>query len=118
MKILVAEDEALMLKTITIKLKKEGYEVIACADGKEALEGIEAYAPEMVLTDMNLPFASGLEIVTAAKKKTNNKAIVIVLSGMEMGVAVEEAFKVGANDYLTKPFSLVELVNRVKKFIP
>ena len=115
MKILVAEDEALMLKTIELKLKKEGHEVIACGDGKQAIQKITEEQPDLVITDMMLPYASGLEIVQEVKK-SEKKIIVIVLSAMGQERTVEEAFALGADDYVTKPFSLSELSMRIKRF--
>jgi DNA-binding response OmpR family regulator len=115
MKILVAEDEALMLKTIELKLKKDGHEVIACSDGKQAIQKITEEQPDLVITDMMLPFASGLEIVQEVKK-CEKKIAVIVLSAMGQEKTVEEAFTLGADDYVTKPFSLSELSLRIKRF--
>ncbi len=114
MKILVAEDQSLILQTIVLKLKKEGYEVIACEDGKQALKNYELHQPDVVITDVMLPFVSGLEIVEQIKK-SGSKTITIVLSALGQEKAVEEAFDLGADDYIVKPFSLNELVLRIKK---
>ena len=104
MKILIAEDEPLMRKTISLKLEKEGYSIIDCIDGKEALEKIETENPDMVITDIMLPYASGLEIIKAAKEK--NKAMaVIVLSALGQEKTIEEAFELGSDDYIKKPFN-------------
>lgn len=115
MRILVAEDEPMLLKTIELKLKKEGYEVIAASDGKEALNCINEKSPDMVITDIMMPYASGLEIVSLLKKEDGKKIPVIMLTAMEQEKVVMEAFELGADDYITKPFSLNELVIRVKK---
>lgn len=115
MRILVAEDEALMLRTIELKLKKDGHDVIGCSDGKQALQQIAEQQPDLVITDIMLPFASGLEIVQEVKKY-EKKISVIVLSAMGQEKTVEEAFSLGADDYVTKPFSLSELSIRVKRF--
>ena len=115
MKILVADDEPMLLKTIELKLKKEGYEVIAASDGKEALNAITEKDPDMVITDIMMPYASGLEIVSLLRKEGSKKIPVIMLTAMEQEKVVMEAFELGADDYITKPFSLNELVIRVKK---
>ncbi len=117
MKILVAEDEPMLLKTIELKLKKEGYEVIATSDGREAIAKIKELEPDMVLTDIMMPYASGLEIVSIVKQVGNKRIPVIILSAMEQEKVVMEAFELGADDYITKPFSLNELVIRVKKLM-
>ncbi|MEN9686244.1 MAG: hypothetical protein RLZZ28_2030 [Bacteroidota bacterium] len=117
MKILVAEDEPMLLKTIELKLKKEGYEVMACADGREAVTQMESREPDMVITDIMMPFVSGLEIVSIVRQKILRKIPIIILSAMEQEKIVMEAFELGADDYITKPFSLNELAIRVKKLM-
>lgn len=116
MKILIAEDEALILQTLELKLKKEGYEVIGCVDGLDALQKIDSEQPDMIITDIMMPYMSGLEVVRKVKNDLASKNIpVIVLSTMGQESIVEEAFDLGADDYLKKPFSLSELSIRIKK---
>ncbi|WP_153798922.1 response regulator transcription factor [Foetidibacter luteolus] len=115
MRILIAEDEPLMLKTLELKLKKEGYDVLGCPDGRDALNKISHFMPDMVITDIMLPYASGLEIVNAVKAIGEKNIPVIVLSAMGQENTVEEAFTLGADDYVTKPFSLTELAMRIKR---
>jgi DNA-binding response OmpR family regulator len=118
MTILVAEDESLMLKTIELKLKKEGYDVVGCDNGGEAIEKLNALVPDMVITDIMLPFASGFEIIKVLKASPVQKNIpILVLSGTDEQDSIEEAFSLGADDYITKPFSLAELSVRVKRLI-
>lgn len=116
MKILIAEDEPLMLRALELKLKKEGYEVIACNNGKEALAKIDIEQPDLIITDIMMPFSSGLEIVGTVKNGLNRHIPIIVLSAMGQEKTVEEAFEMGADDYVTKPFSLTELALRIKRF--
>lgn len=115
MKILLADDEPILLKTIGLKLQKEGYEVVSTSDGREAVEKIDVYDPDIVVTDLMMPYISGLEIVSIVRKKTHKKIGVIMLTAMEQEKVVMEAFELGVDDYVTKPFSLNELVIRVKK---
>jgi len=115
MKILVVEDNQLILKMIETKLKKEGYEVINCENGKEAIERISDSLPDLVITDIMLPYNSGLEIVNFVKAKLQKNIPVIVLSGLGQEKTIEEAFKLGADDYMTKPFNLSELLMRIKR---
>lgn len=116
MKILVAEDEPMLLKTIELKLKKEGYDVIATVDGREAIAKIESEQPDLVISDIMMPYASGLEL-TAMLKKGDKQIPIIILSAMEQEKVVMEAFELGADDYITKPFSLNELSIRVKRLM-
>lgn len=117
MKILVAEDDSLIQKTVELKLRKEGFEVVCCNDGREALEQIEIHMPDLVLTDMMMPYASGLEVVSKVKSITTKKIPVIVFSTMGQENIIEEAFELGADDYITKPFSLTELTIRIKRLL-
>ena len=82
MKILIAEDNQLILKVIETKLKKEGYDVISCENGKEAIEKITDVLPDLVITDIMLPHSSGLEIVNFVKVTLKQNIPVMVLSGM------------------------------------
>lgn len=115
MKILIADDEPIMLKIIELRLKKDGHQVIVTADGKQALEQIALQDPDMVITDIMMPFSSGLEIVGKVKQGQNRKIPVIILSAMGQENVVLEAFNLGADDYITKPFSPNELSMRVKR---
>lgn len=117
MTILVAEDEMMMLKTIEFRLKKDGYTVISSMDGREALEKLNESSPDLVITDIMMPFFSGLEVVSAVREKPGKKIPVIVLSSLGQENMVLEAFKLGADDFIKKPFSPNELSVRVKKYI-
>lgn len=117
MKILVAEDEPMLLKTIELKLKKEGYEVVSTSDGRQAIEQIEKEVPDLIITDIMMPYASGLEIISFVRKSITRKTPIIILSAMEQEKVVMEAFELGADDYITKPFSLNELAIRVKRLM-
>ena len=113
--ILLVEDDKLIQKTVEVKLKKEGFNLVSCSDGKEGLEQLEAVMPDLVLTDLMLPYASGLEIVRAVKAIESKTIPVIVYSTMGQEHIIEEAFNLGADDYITKPFNLIELVIRIKR---
>jgi DNA-binding response OmpR family regulator len=116
MKILVAEDEMIMLKTIELRLKKDGHDVTTCSDGREAIRKLEEISPDLIITDIMMPFASGLEIIEAVKRKGGKNIRIIVLSAMGQENVVLEAFQLGADDYITKPFSPNELSMRVKRY--
>jgi len=115
--ILVIEDDPLTLTITENKLKKEGYKVYISTDGKDGLEKIESLKPDLVITDIMMPYKSGVEI-TYYIKKNFPKIPVIVLSALgEEEQTVIETFKVGANDFIAKPFNLTELALRVKRLI-
>lgn len=117
MVILIAEDDPLILMILETHFIKEGYEVVTTKNGREALKKIEEFTPDVIITDVMMPFYSGLEIIARIKNEFNKKIIVIVLSAMGQESAVKEAFELGADDYVTKPFSLVELSLRVNRLV-
>jgi DNA-binding response OmpR family regulator len=114
-KILIIEDDALIQRAVELKFKKEGFEVICSSDGKEGLSRLINDLPDIVLTDVMLPYSSGLEIVSAARAITSKRIAIVVISSMGQEQIVQEAFELGADDFITKPFSLTELTVRVKK---
>lgn len=114
-KVLLVEDDALIRRAVASKLKKEGLEVIDCTDGKDGLEKLRSEMPDIVLTDVMLPYVSGLELVSEVKTIAEKDIRVIVFSTLGQEKAVREAFDLGADDYITKPFSLTELIIRIKK---
>ena len=114
MKILIAEDDELMLKTLEFRLKKDQHQIIVARDGREALQKIEEHLPDLVISDIMMPYNSGLEIVSAVKERLNIP--IIILSAMGQEDVVLEAFKLGADDFLTKPFSPNELSVRIRRF--
>lgn len=117
MKILVVEDEELMLKALEFRLKKDGYTITRAIDGRDAIKKINEEEFDMVITDIMLPFNNGLEIVNHVKVKLKRTTPVIVLSAVGLENVVLEAFELGADDYITKPFSPTELSIRVKKLL-
>lgn len=117
MKILVAEDEPMMLMVIVARLKKDGYEVTSTTDGRQALKAIEASPPDLIITDILMPYTSGLELIGIVKSTPLNNIPILVLSGLGEEETVMEAFQLGADDFLTKPFNATELSVRVKRLL-
>lgn len=117
-KILVIEDEELVRKVIEFRLKKEGYDVYQAKDGGEALELIEQHQFDVILVDIMIPYVGGLEITQKVKsnpKTASTQIIVVSANGLEN--VILEAFALGADDFIAKPFNLPELMMRVKKHI-
>ncbi|WP_247231565.1 response regulator transcription factor [Telluribacter sp. SYSU D00476] len=117
MEILVVEDNELLLKAIEFRLKKEGYTIITARDGKEAMDRISRSMPDMIITDIMIPFFSGLEIVSVVRSKFLSRIPIIVLSRVGSEKTILEAFELGADDFITKPFSPNELCMRIKKLL-
>lgn len=116
-KIILAEDNSTLSLLLKFRLEKEGFEVIVAADGKEAVEFIEIHQPDLVLTDIMMPFYSGLEVISHLRNKLNKQTPVIVFSSAGQEEMVLKAFSLGASDFMTKPFSPNELVIRVKRLL-
>jgi DNA-binding response OmpR family regulator len=115
LKILIAEDDMLMIKILEFILKKEGYQVTSCKDGLSAIEKIPLLIPDLIITDIMLPFRSGLEIIGYSKETFKNIPVIVVSSlGEEEGTVIE-AFNLGADDFVSKPFNPNELLLRVKR---
>ncbi|MVZ64642.1 response regulator [Sphingobacterium sp. DK4209] len=116
MVVLLAEDDELILKTVEHKLKKEGFEVILTRNGQEAIELIKTKEIHLIISDIMMPFASGIEIL-AVVKQLERPIPIIMLSSMGQEEIVVEAFELGASDYMIKPFSPNELVLRINKLV-
>jgi DNA-binding response OmpR family regulator len=116
-RILIIEDESLILKALEFRLRKDGYDVLKAADGRDGIRAIEQEQFDLMITDMMLPFNNGLEVVNRAKTVKGKNFPVIVLSNVGLENVVLDAFKLGADDYITKPFSPVELSVRVKRLL-
>ncbi|MBL8012523.1 MAG: response regulator, partial [Candidatus Omnitrophica bacterium] len=117
-KIVVIEDDRDIHELITYNLKNEGYQVISAYDGEQGLFVAQKERPDLVVLDLMLPKMEGLEICRVLKNSTDTKAISIVMltaKGDESDVIV--GLQMGADDYLTKPFSVKVLLARIKAVI-
>ena len=116
--ILIVEDDEIMLKAIRNILNKDGYTVISAKDGKEAFEKLENAEYDIVVTDLMMPYANGLEIVSRIRTDDSKKDVgVIVVSSVGNEETITEAFRLGADDYLKKPIMAGELLIRIRKLL-
>lgn len=120
MKILIAEDDEFLLKALDFKLSKDGYDVIKAKDGREVKQVLDAgNIPDIIVTDIMMPYFTGLEVISYVRKNFQEKPIpIIALSAVGLEKTILEAFSMGADDFITKPFSPNELLIRIKKLIP
>ncbi len=117
--ILIVDDEPLMRLSMTDALKASGYEVTAAATGNEGLEKFDLDPAEILITDLRLPGMSGLELLGASKQRSPNTEVIVITAHGSVETAVG-AMKLGAYDYITKPFQMDELlltVDRVTKVL-
>ena len=113
--VLVVDDEPIVQQLIKFKLRSLGYEVMLASNGEEALGFVQERHPDVILLDVLMPVMGGFEALTRLKSNPETAGIpVIVLTGQSVENVVVEGLELGADDYVTKPFSPVELAARVK----
>jgi DNA-binding response OmpR family regulator len=110
--ILVIEDDASIRKGLELNLGLEGFEVLAAADGSAGLELARTRSPALVVLDLSLPKLDGLSVLRAIRK-TDTETPVLILSARGQEQSKVEGLSLGADDYITKPFGLAELLARV-----
>jgi len=110
--VLVVEDEPSFVEALTIGLRREGFEVVVAVDGAEALERFDEVQPDIVLLDVMLPRISGIDVCRQLRKRTQIPIIMVTAKGAEIDTVV--GLEVGADDYVTKPYRLRELVARMR----
>jgi DNA-binding response OmpR family regulator len=119
--VLVVEDEEALLHTLRYNLTRAGHAVRLCTNGAKALELVRAQPPDVLLLDLMLPDLDGLEITRALRHDANNPALsrlpILILTARDAEIDKVVGLEVGADDYLTKPFSMHELLARVKALV-
>ncbi len=110
-KILLVEDEAKVCELVKAYLVKDGYDVIIAADGNAAIDQAQRHKPALILLDLNLPELDGLEVCRTIRKQSNVPIIMLTARDEEVDKVV--GLEMGADDYVTKPFSPRELAARV-----
>ena len=115
MKILVVDDEALLVKGIRFNLQNEGYEVITGSDGLEAVRAVQEKSPDLVVLDVMMPNMDGL--TACAKIREFSDIPIIMLTAKTDDMDKLMGFDHGADDYLTKPFNILELKARIRALL-
>ena len=117
-RILVIDDEAYIRRLLAERLEAEGYEVFEAGDGEEGLVSIRSHPPDLVLLDLMMPGANGLEVLSRIRATPEHAAIpVIILTAKGQDTDRELAFAGGASDFLTKPFSPLKLIARIGELL-
>ena len=111
-KILIVDDEKPIVDSIKYTLYKEGYDVVVSYDGEDALEKVRKENPDLIILDIMLPKLSGLEVCRIIRRTSNVPIIMLTARGEDMDRVV--GLELGADDYVSKPFSMRELVARIK----
>lgn len=115
-KILIAEDDLQLGFIIKDNLEEEGYEVINCPDGETAWEQFQKRAPHICLLDINLPYRDGFSVAKKIRQKSDVVPI-LFLTAKSMEEDKLKGFALGGDDYITKPFSMKELLSRIQVFL-
>jgi len=112
---MIVEDEVSVRDIYSVLFRSSGYEVIEARDGQEACEKFTEQPCSMVITDMNMPRMNGMEL-TETLRVQNPDVYIIMITGYGTAETHKEAFQRGVNDYITKPFDLIDLRDRVHSF--
>ena len=117
-KILIADDEPNIVISLEYLLKREGYEVLVARDGQEALDAIVREHPDLVLLDVMMPHKTGFEVCQAVRTTPGVDSIpILMLTARGRETDVAKGLALGANAYMTKPFSTRELVLKVAEML-
>ena len=117
-KILIVDDEPNIVISLEFLMKKEGFEVAVAGDGDEALAKVASFAPDLVLLDVMMPRKSGFEVCETLRADPQRGALkIVMLTAKGRDTEVAKGIALGANAYVTKPFSTKELVAKVKEML-
>ena len=116
--ILIADDEPNILLSLEFLMKREGFHVLVARDGQEALAAIEQHRPALVLLDVMMPNKTGFEVCQAVRARdelTDTRLLMLTAKGREIDIA--KGLALGADGYMTKPFSTRDLVAKVRELL-
>ena len=117
-KILIADDEHKIIMTLEYAFRKTGYEVFIARDGSEVLELLKTEIPDLILLDIMMPKMDGFSTLQEIKTQEKLKNVkVIFLSAKNNPVDIEKGLEMGADDYITKPYSIKKLTERVDELL-
>ncbi len=115
-KVLIIEDELSLQQTLKLNLELENYNVETCGNGGEAISTIKKFTPDLILLDIMLPVIGGIEIYKQLKDLNNNTPVIFLTAKNNVQDKIE-GLKLGADDYITKPFDLEELLLRIQNVL-
>ncbi|WP_396637852.1 response regulator transcription factor [Maribacter sp. R77961] len=114
-RVLLADDDELLASLLDFRLKKGGYEVHHSSNGKEVKEYLETEMPDIIVSDIMMPYFSGIELINYVRKDLDSKTPIIIISSAGNEENVLSAFELGANDFISKPVSPSELMVRLAR---
>ena len=110
-RILLVDDDPHFRKTLRLALRSRDYEVVEAADGIEALDSVAATAPDLIVLDWHLPNMNGIETCRTLRARSN---LPVIMVSANRSNSKQRALEAGANDYISKPFSLNDLLTRIE----
>jgi DNA-binding response OmpR family regulator len=114
MTVLVIDDDPVIVKLLRVNFELEGFNVISAGDGREGVEKARNERPDVVISDIMMPTMNGLELVSTLKSDPETADLpVLLLSAKAQMADVQRGFELGADDYVTKPFDPIELIDKV-----
>ena len=116
-KILIVDDEPDLMRIACYRLEKSGFDVLTAVDGKGALEAAAKGRPDLVLLDLKLPILDGLSVCLLLKKDDELKNIPVIIFTASANDIADKVTACGAQDYILKPFSVEELMEKIRKWI-
>ncbi len=117
--VLVVDDEPHLLRLVQFRLEREGYDVVTAADGQSALDAVFDARPDLCLLDVVMPRRSGWEVLRELRSDERSSDLkVIMLTARATDADIETGMRLGADDYLTKPFTSADLRSRVAAQLP
>ncbi|MCU1354129.1 MAG: phoB [Acidimicrobiales bacterium] len=116
--VLVVDDDPVIVKLLTVNFEMEGFTVLTAVDGAEGVALARADRPDVVVSDIMMPNVSGLDLVRQLKASPDTAAIpIVLLSAKAQAGDIRDGLAVGADDYVTKPFEPIDLVDRVNALL-
>ncbi|WP_264510170.1 response regulator transcription factor [Flavobacterium sp. N1719] len=113
-KVLIIEDDKMIKTILQFLLNREGYQTDFAVEGKEGMEKLRSFNPDAVITDVMLPYRSGIEIVSLSKKLNPNRPVFVVSALGNESVTLEQAIEQGANEVLSKPFNPEDILEKLR----
>jgi len=116
--VLVVDDDPVILRLLQVNFELEGIGVVLAVDGEEGLKLAQSDPPDLVISDIMMPKVNGLELLAALRSSPDTASLPVILLSAKAQVAdVQRGLELGADDYVTKPFDPLELIDRVYKVL-
>ena len=116
-RILIVEDDEMAITLLQLLLEKEGFELVIARDGNQGTEALKTANPDLILMDIMLPYKSGMEVISIAKKNLKDVPIIVLSYLGKVNQTNEEALRLGVSDVIAKPFVVPKLIAKIKLWL-